>query len=260
MWRTVLLGGLALFIVLAGIAPARAFDSASPGESLSAPIEAVKPAPLVVSPAVSRYLENSFGPGWQRWIAADESSAWSEAELEQLHAILDHTLAALADAGLDGVALLDGYRFRRVEGEFVRPEERIAALANHGDQIISLAGAAFVRQQGFYIYHELGHAVDYRLGRRLGEQFHWLAGSGYVPADGEQRWLTAAGYWMRPLARDARGEATADAFGLWVSSAYAGSRHPVYPGISTPVNYEAIKLATRAALFTAGAELGPSGE
>ncbi|MDX1613644.1 MAG: hypothetical protein R3300_04990 [Candidatus Promineifilaceae bacterium] len=247
MWPRVVLSGLVLFIILTAIAPVWAADDHDPSAGLSAPIFAIKESGASVDPATAARLAAAFGATWQKWIDPETSNAWNAAELKQIRAILDDTLAALSDVGLDGAALLAGYRFRRVAGEYVRPDKQYVALANHEQQTIILGTAAFVRLQGFYIYHELGHAVDHRLERRLGDAFHSQAGSGYTA---KQQWLTGAGYWMRPHARDARSEATADAFALWVSSNYGKRRPPVFGGSPADLNYESIGLAAQGALHS----------
>jgi hypothetical protein len=252
MWFKVLFSFVAFFIILIGAAPSSAFESVPPGSAPTAAIYAVKPERPASTPSMAALFEDNFGQEWPRWIAAGQEDPWSASELLLVRAILDNTLAALADVGLDGAKLLEGYRFKRLAGEFVRPEARIAALVNHSEQIISLGDAAFVRQQGFYIYHELGHAVDHRLGRRMGDQFHEVAGSGYIETNGDRRWSTADGYWLRPIAQEARGEATADAFGMWVSTVYGGSRRPVFAGISTQVDYDGIVAAVQEALEAGG--------
>jgi len=252
MWYKALFSIVAFFIILIGAAPSSAFESVPPGPAPTAAIYAVKPERPVSTSAMAALFEANFGQDWSRWIAADQEGTWSASDLLLVRAILDNTLAALADVGLDGAKLLEGYRFKRLAGEFVRPEARIAALVNHSEQIISLGDAAFVRQQGFYIYHELGHAVDHRLGRRLDDQFHKVAGSGYIEANGDRNWFTADGYWLRPIAHETRSEATADAFGLWVSTVYGGSRRPVFAGISTPIDYDSIVAVIRGALEAGG--------
>ncbi len=190
----------------------------------------------------------------------DETSQWTTDELAVINQVLLHTFRALAEVGLDGPELLSGYRFRREPGEHIDEALGLVGLVNHSTKIISLADAAFVRMGGFYIYHEIGHALDHQLGRALSAQFHArvaiLAGADIVeelePVGRDLKtayWQTVNGYWLRAHAHEDREEATADAFALWIGSEYASLRRPVFPGTPRDADYEGISSALRDALL-----------
>ncbi|MDX1414803.1 MAG: hypothetical protein R3293_11480 [Candidatus Promineifilaceae bacterium] len=172
----------------------------------------------------------------EEWIVESEESHWSAAELAVVEETLLNTAQALDDAGYDGLSLLSGYHFRRQHQEFVDDIDGRIALVRHQQQEIILADTAFLRLQGYYIYHELGHVVDKRLERKLGERFHALAGSA-VHADSQ---LTADGFWLNEHARTDQQEATADAFALWVVLNYTDNYKPVFWNTPYAVSYEMI--------------------
>lgn len=181
-----------------------------------------------------------------RWLISAEDGAWTVEEAEQVRSVLLDVFAALATAGVNGSELLDGYRFRRYAGEYVDGVPGRVAKVNHADLEIVLSDTAFLRQQGFYLYHELGHAVDRRLDRRLSTHFHTHTGGG--PAAGGS-WQTGAGSWIRPEGREDREEAAADAFAVWVMVEYAGLRKPVFPGAPMTTDYPGIAAAAESALL-----------
>lgn len=165
-----------------------------------------------------------------------QKSKWSEEEMAAVQQIVDYTLNALKEVGLDGRQILAGYRFRRYDGNYVNDVEGVISVIDHEMMEIILADNAFLRHQGFNIYHELGHAVDYRLARQLSQSYHQIAGSGQEIDD--EAWNTADGYWLRFHGRDDREEATADAFALWIFTSQADLDYPVFYGTPTTVDYE----------------------
>jgi hypothetical protein len=189
------------------------------------------PGPTTTAPAAGERSE--------RFIV-DDTSRWTADELVVVNRVLTHTFQALNDVGLDGRLLLDDYRFRRVSGEHIDEALGLIGLVNHDTHIISLSDAAFVRLGGFYIYHELGHAIDHQLGRELSDQFHAqiiaMAGTDNITAVGG----TADGYWLRAHAHEVREEATADAFALWVGSEQADMRRPIFAGTPLNADYDGI--------------------
>lgn len=176
---------------------------------------------VLFSSVAPAFAAAEAGADLAQWIVEDKNSRWTVAELAALDQILSETLEALEAAGIDGEATMSGYRFRRSAGEYVEGTEGLVALVRHHEQTIYLSDAAFLRLDGFYIYHELGHVVDKRLGRELSARFHGQIGSKDVTADG---------YWLREHAHEDREEATADAFALWVAVQRNGNRPPVFPG------------------------------
>ena len=102
-----------------------------------------------------------------RWLIGERDNEWTSGEWEMIQEVLSDTFKILEVADLDGEALLTGYKFRRIFGEYVDPDLGKIAIVNHEKNEIWLADAAFQRLGGFYIYHELGHAVDRRLERSV---------------------------------------------------------------------------------------------
>lgn len=173
------------------------------------------------------------------WYIEDEQSNWQPAEMAMVDDILTRTFQALETAGLDGRSLIGGYQFQRVPGEHIDEELGLVALVNHEEQVIRLADSAFLRLDGFYIYHELGHVVDRQMNRRLSDLFHSQAGE---PSQAEQvadSWSTADGYWLRAHGHEDREEATADAFALWVGDQF-GMKRPVFAGTPVETEYQQI--------------------
>lgn len=149
------------------------------------------------------------------WLIEDESSRWAPEEVAIVESILRKSIGALDNAGLDGSLLLEGYRFRRWDGEFAKDKDGWAAVVNHDDQEIFLADTIFLPGNEFFIYHELGHVVNRRSGGSLSDNFHSLI----EQIDGiviRHDWTTAEGFWFRGQAHIHRNEAIADAFALWV--------------------------------------------
>lgn len=174
------------------------------------------------------------------WFIVEEESQWMAQEITFVEQIMEHTWQALDGAGLAGQDLLDGYRFRRVAAEFVPGQERLLAMVDHERMEIILADGAFKRLHGFYIYHELGHAVDRQLERLPSEGYHRIAGEAQEgTAEGGDTWTTVTGFWLRYHGRDDREEATADAFAWWVM-AQAGQPRPFFPGTPPATDYDQI--------------------
>lgn len=170
------------------------------------------------------------------WIIDSRDSRWTVEELELVNFVLRNTFKALENAGFDGQELLNGYRFRRQQGEFVDGVDGRIALVRHQKREVILADSAFLRLQGFYIYHELGHIVDKRLDRELTQHFHEATGA----ANWDASHSTADGYWLNEHARADREEATADAFALWVVLNYTDNYKPVFWNTPNTINYEEI--------------------
>ena len=218
------------------------------------------PALSSVSSEVRTYLDASFcdtvlcreSDDWSTWIIIDMANPWQVTELEQVRTILSETIGALNAIGFDGYALLVGYRFRKLDQEYVAEGEgnRIVALVSHDVQEIKLASTAFLRQQGYPIYHELGHVIDKRLDRRLTTAY--LASSHEAQA-GEQDVL-GDGYWVRQLGHDSVQEGTADAVAIWIMLQQDGKRPPIFPG--TPVATDPHQLAQTIATILAELSTG----
>ncbi|UCG24371.1 MAG: hypothetical protein JSW55_19995 [Chloroflexota bacterium] len=202
-----------------------------------------EPAPSPTAPA-SEALSR------QDWFVVDQGSRWTAQEMLAVRQIMDHTWRALAGVGLDGRQLLAGYRFVRLQAEFVPGEERLLAIVDHQKMEIVLADGAFKRLHGFYIYHELGHAVDHRLGRLPSEGYHQVAGAAQAGARSSESssWQTKDGFWLRYPGRDDREEATADAFAWWVMD-QAGRPQPFFPGTPPATDYADISRAIEDALW-----------
>lgn len=196
---------------------------------------------FIVEPALAR--PNSEKPAataadskWDTWFIVSAESTWTVEELDLVHQVLFNTITALEDAGYDGQELLSGYHFRRQYGEFVDGVDGRIALVRHHKHEVILSDSAFLRLQGFYIYHELGHIVDKRLDRNLNQRFHDIAGTAGV----ENPQQTIDGYWLNEHARMDRQEATADAFALWVVLRYTDNYKPVFWNTPYTVSYEDI--------------------
>ena len=181
---------------------------------------------------------------FKQWIIESEDSYWTVEEKALVYQVLSVSLTALEDAGYDGQELMGGYHFRRQQGEFVDGIDGRIALVRHNKQEIILADTAFLRLQGFYIYHELGHVVDKRLERQPSSRFHEIVGS--KGKTGSQK--TADGFWLNEHARLDQGEATADAFALWVVLRYTENYKPVFWHTPATVSYEDIVAALDLAL------------
>ena len=221
--------------------------AAVPVEESTAPVQGVhfagEPAYSRLSTGAVLYLETTFcndglcgDAGWARWIIADVDSVWTVEELAMVRGILWNTLGALEALGLDGQTLLDGYRFRRFAGEYVDHKPGRVALIVHSQMEITVSDTAFAEQRGFYIYHEIGHAVDRRLGRQFSDRFHRLATDDYK---------------LRRQAQQDREEATADAFAVWVMVDYVGENEPVFHNTPVTADYDGISQAVAASLTSA---------
>ncbi|HEX6383891.1 MAG TPA: hypothetical protein VF177_04400 [Anaerolineae bacterium] len=209
---------------------------------LQRPHFAGEPASAKLSVGTALYLETTFcndnlcGDGdWRRWIIADADSAWTAEELGMIRHVLQNTLGALEELGIDGQELLDGYRFRRFKGEYVDNKPGRVALIVHSQMEITVSDTAFVRQRGFYIFHEVGHAVDRRLGRQFSDRFQRLATDDYK---------------LRRQAQQDREEATADAFAVWVMVEYMGERRPVFHKTPVTADYTGISQAVEESLVS----------
>jgi len=182
------------------------------------------------------------------WLITDEESHWSADEIEVLQDVLQNTFGALAGNNIDGRALLDGYRFRHEAGSYIGDKDGRMGTIDHNTGIITLTGKAFTVQNGFAIYHELGHAVDFRLNRQLSAGFHSYTGGTGISSDEDTPWHTADNYWLREQSRDDREETAADAFAILVMVSYAGENPPVFANQPVAANYEAISAAAAQAL------------
>lgn len=209
-----------------------------------------------VTNAAQAYLSQEFcrdnlcaAGDWQAWVIADHASDWQVGELEMLHLALLTTINALDDMGADGHNLLAGYRVRKINQEFVpsESEQNMVAVVRHPEQEIVVSRSAFLRQQGFLIYHELGHVVDKRVERRYTANYQALAALGGEPSDAP----IADGYWLRVYGRDQANEGSADAFATWMVLRYAGTRQPVFPGTPITIDYDLIANTAQSALTQA---------
>lgn len=186
------------------------------------------------------------------WFVVDEESVWSDEELLVVEQIMDRTWEALEGVGLDGEILLAGYHFRRLPAEFIPGDERLLAIVDHHTMEIILADGAFKRLHGFYIYHELGHAIDRQLERQPSEAYHRIAGNGQAETVREDdTWQTVTGFWLRYHGRDDREEATADAFAWWVMAQFDQPK-PFFPGTPVTTDYGQIAQAIEEALVEEG--------
>jgi hypothetical protein len=181
------------------------------------------------------------------WLITDEESHWSAYEIEVLQDVLQNTFGAVAAYKIDGRALLDGYRFRHEAGSYIGDKDGRMGTIDHNTGVITLTDKAFTVQNGFAIYHELGHAVDFRLNRQLSAGFHSYTGGTEIN-DEDNQWHTADNYWLREQSRDDREEAAADAFAILVMVSYAGLNPPVFANQPVAANYEAISAAAAQAL------------
>ncbi|MCA9874168.1 MAG: hypothetical protein KC441_10950 [Anaerolineales bacterium] len=248
-----LAGGRGLFVT--GPAPVSHAAEAERGETVDTAVS------LDVLAADSQfYLQTEFcqdslcpSGGWQQWVIVDAESAWTATELATLHQALVDTFAALADVGINGRHLLAGYRFRYQPGERLNGRQESIALARHELGEIILTDGAFDLQNGFSIYHELGHAVDNRLQRQLTNGFIEVIGGG-EDYRRENGYLIPDGYWVRTQTRLSPYEATADAFAVWVTTGYLQSDEPIFNSTPPDVSYRGIDLAVRASLLLAVAK------
>jgi hypothetical protein len=163
-------------------------------------------------------------------------SIWSPEEKALVSEVWMNTSIALEEAGYDSQKVFSGYRFRRYRGQYVDGKEGRIALVRHHKKEIILADAAFLRLQGFYIYHELGHVADKHTDREINRLFHEKIGS-KMSADIKK---TADGFWLNGHAHHDYEEATADAFALWVIMNYTDNYRPVFAGTPVTTDYEKI--------------------
>ncbi|MCA9925234.1 MAG: hypothetical protein KC421_22830 [Anaerolineales bacterium] len=209
-----------------------------------------------VTDATQAYLNQEFcrdnlctADNWHTWIIADSESDWQVEELEMMHNTLLTTINALDEIGADGISLLAGYRVRKINQEFVpsESEQNLVAVVRHPEQEIVVSRSAFLRQQGFLLYHELGHVIDKRVERRYTTNYQALAEVGGGPSDAP----IADGYWLREYGRNEANEGSADAFATWIVLRYAGTRQPVFPGTPITVDYDLIANTAQLALTQA---------
>jgi len=219
--------------------------SAMPSPLSSAPAT----EPVVVAASTNNVATAAETDEIGYWLITDEDSHWSVDEVEVLQRALQYTLAALAANGIDGVALLDGYRFRHEAGPYVGDVEGRMGTIDHNVGIIMLSDRAFTVLNGFAIYHELGHAVDNQLNGQLSEGFQRYTGGPEISGDNNQ-WRTADNYWLRLQGRNDRAEATADAFAVLVMVSYAGVNRPVFAHEPITTDYDGISAAITLALQT----------
>ena len=178
----------------------------------------------------------------ETWLITDAESLWSAEEVQILQRVLDDTFGALEANGIDGKALINGYRFRHDAHPYVGEVEGLMGKIDHNVEEITLSDKAFTVMHGFAIYHELGHAVDYRLNRQLSEGFHGSTGGSEISKD-SKGWQTAENYWLRVQGRDDREEATADAFAVLVMVKYAGLKPPLFARQPVTTDYDGISEA-----------------
>lgn len=253
-----------LLIVLAAFGPLA--NQAGIGELLAAGLlrmggQAAPAAPThLLYSEISRYLENDFcrdglcpAGGWPQWIIIDEQSDWTLGQLQTVRRALVETIAALDEVGMNGRRLLAGYRFRYQPGETIAGRPNSVALVRHEHQEIILTDAAFRLENGFSIYHELGHVVDNRLRRRLTSGFMEITGSGddYRRETGMR---VTQGYWVRTQTSHSPYEATADAFAVWVTVVHLQAAGPAFRTTPEDVNFQAIGTAVEASLRVAEGE------
>jgi hypothetical protein len=183
------------------------------------------------------------------WTITDEDSRWTTDEAKILRRALQATFGALAVNGIDGMVLLDGYRFRHDAGDYVDDVEGRMGIIDHNTGEIVLSDKAFTVMNGFPIYHELGHAVDQRLNRQLSEGFQRYT-SGPVISEDDNQWQTADNYWLRSQGRYDREEAAADAFAIMVMVSFAGLTRPIFAQQPITTDYDGISAAAALALHT----------
>jgi hypothetical protein len=205
--------------------------------------------PVVVSATTDKAVTVAETDEIEYWLISDEESHWFTDEVEVLQCALQNTFGALTAKGIDGMALLDGYRFRHEADLYVGDVEGQMGTIDHNVGVIRLSDRAFTVLNGFAIYHELGHAVDNRLNRQLSESFHTYTGGPKISEDGKQ-WQTADNYWLREQGHYDREEATADAFAVWVMVSYAGLNRPVFANQPITTDYDGISAAMALALQT----------
>lgn len=192
---------------------------------------------------VLRYLDQGFfleemgtAGEWWHWIIVDEGD-WTVGQLRMVRGAIVNTMAALDDLGLDGQAMLAGYRFRRVNSRYVHDIPGRRAQVNHAEKVVLLADDAFMVYQGFFIYHELGHIIDRASGRALSSGVAERAIERNANPAGPE---VVDGYWMRDQARTSPSEAAADAFALWVLVDFSGYDLPSFPTSPNRVDAAAI--------------------
>ena len=196
---------------------------------------------------IERYLQNGFCNDqlcpegqWWSWIIIEENSTWTAGALMTIRRSLLNTLEVLDKNGFEGHNILDGYRFKRHQGAYVDEKKGWVALVNHDRQEILLADKAFVGQ-GFIVYHELGHVVDYRLGGGLKEQFRQTSAAHESELLITHSSLSVVeGFWIREQGHNNLGEAAADAFALWVMANSGGLQGLAFKDAPAKVNYSRI--------------------
>ncbi len=188
---------------------------------------------IQADPQIVKTLEDNFSD-WQQWIILTPEHPWEPEELILLSEIITAVTSSLDEQGFDSQTILKGYRFKRQHGEYITDHEGRLAVVNHTTQEITLTDAAFKRLHGFYIIHELGHALDHRTGRQLTATFHNFAGSDMLAQQ------TAPDFWLNIASETDLEEATADAFALWIMSTHDAGYKPVFAFTPTTTNYEAI--------------------
>jgi len=184
---------------------------------------------------------------FDHWLILDETSAWTTNELKVLERVMRNAFGALEEAGLDGNVIFNGYFFRRFQGECAKNRRGKIAVVSFSDKEIILSDSIFQPEYEFFIYHELGHVVDYYSEAVLDEQFHKLI----MQIEGVTSlhdWTTAQGFYLRGQAHIKKSEATADAFALWVWVDFAGKEIPNFYDMPSNANPEAILDVFRQAL------------
>jgi hypothetical protein len=247
LFLVVLLIGLAMSAIRWRIARKQEKFALHTLSSLSQPDFAAEAAAITTSstitPELLTYLEGPFCSGglcrsgsWTEWAIVAPDSVWKVEELQLLHTALTTTIGALDEKGLDGRALLSGYRFRRSQGTYLPGKLGQVALVQHDTREIRLSDRALHTQSGFHIYHELGHVVDRRLQQALTREFQRLT----LGEEGIDSRKTAGGFWLDQFARDRPEEATADAFALWIILNHTTGPEPVFWMKPDEANYDTI--------------------
>lgn len=184
------------------------------------------PAPQAADTALTSQSRPKTHPmDFSKWFIENETSVWTPIDRLIVETTISNALDALANAGLDGEALLGGFRFARFAGEYANDKKGKIALTYFEAGTIVLSDSIFLPENIFYIYHEMGHVVDYRSGNDLNTKFHELT----MQIDGvtaQHDWTTAQGFFLRGQAHIHKPEATADAFALWVYVDYMGNPVP----------------------------------
>lgn len=199
-----------------------------------------------VSRIAPRRFDHPLREDFSVFFLENDESRWSANDRRTVETVLRNTFHALNAVGLDGEAILSGYRFVHDDGEFARDKAGKIAVVNHVEGVIILAAPILQPENVFFIYHELGHIIDHRSGRALNHAFH-----SHALATGAQslhEWTTAQGFFLRGQAHIKHTEATADAFALWVWVDFAGHDFPTFHDTPENADPAAILAVFKAAI------------